>query len=261
MKKVVLTTILILVSTAGITMAENGNKELGVTLDLTYMSKWLSKGVEAYGSQGGLFKTIDIDLYGTGFGIKTTHRNALGDGYVDNQRFDFRPYYTNTAFAGESYATNYNIGVGYEYYPGLARNRSNTTWEWIFAFSWPELLPENFVPGYIVHYEYAAGENYTKTPSGGDMPSGWVHRFILGYDFHTPDLPNPLHLSSELAYTDGLGGAEHDWSYATFGLSTKFLITENMTFIPGVYHQVSMEDSVNKHNDVTYCKLSMRYKF
>ncbi len=93
--------------------------ELGVTLDLTYVSKWLTKGVEGYRSQGGLFKTIDIDFYGTGFGLKVTHRNAI-EGFVDSQRFDYRPYYKSKLFEGEACQTNYNISMGHEHYTGLA---------------------------------------------------------------------------------------------------------------------------------------------
>jgi len=119
--------------------------------------------------------------------------------------------------------------------------------------------PICFLPSYIAHYEYAAGENYTKQ-IGADIPLGWVHRFILGYDLNISEIPGPLHLSSEIAYTDGLGGAAHEWSYATFGVSTEFKITENLSFLPGVYHQISMEDTVATH-DITYTALSVRYKF
>jgi len=258
MKKEILLIAILLLSAAFTAQAEDG--DLSVTVDLEYRSKWLSKGAEAYGQQGAFFKTINLDLYDTGFGVKVTHRNATASGYVDQQRFDYRPYYKSVLFEGQSYATNYDISAGYEHYPGLARHRSNTTWEWILAMSWPNIMPEGLVPGYIAHYEYAAGSNYTK-PSGADMPSGWVHRFILGYDLETTQIPAPLHLSSEVAYTDGLGGAAHDWSYATFGLSTEFPIADNLSFLPGVYHQVSMDDSVCKRKDVTYCILSMRYKF
>jgi len=247
--------VILLMSVALAQAQDNKNNELGVTFDLTYMSKWMSKGSEAYGQQGAIFKTIDLDLYGTGFGVKVTHRNATASGYVDKQRFDYRPYYKNQLFEGESYATNYDISCGYEHYPGLARNKANTTYEWIFAFSWPDILPEGLVPSYIAHYEYPAGSHYNHS-----YITGWVHRFILGYDLNVPELPTPLHLSSEVAYTDGLGGAAHDWSYATFGVSTKLKITDNLSFVPGLYHQISMDDSVCER-DVTYCELSMKYKF
>jgi hypothetical protein len=254
MKKGVLLIVVLLSST--VCLAQAGDKKLGVTLDVTYMSKWMSKGAEAYGQQGALFKTIDIDLYGTGFGVKVTHRNATGSGCVDKQRFDYRPYYKNQFFREKPYATKYNISCGYEHYPGLARDKANTTYEWIFAFSWPNILPVGFVPSYIAHYEYPAGSNYKY-----HYITGWVHRFILGYDLNVPELPKPLHLSSEVAYTDGLGGAEHDWSYATFGISTQLEVADNLIFVPGLYHQISMDDSVCKRDNVTYCKLSMKYKF
>jgi len=231
-------------------------KKLGVTLDLTYTSKWLSKGVEAYGTKGGLFKTIDVDLYGTGFGIKVTHRNATSSGYVDKQRFDFRPYYKGSLFEEEPYAVNYNVGVGYEYYPGLDKKRAGTTFEWIYSFSWPKLLPGGLVPSYIAHYEYPAGSDYANR-----KVTGWVHRFLLGYDMAVPELPNPLHLTTEVSYYDGLGNRVHDWAYFTAGISTKFNITENLAFVPGLYHQVTMDDSISKHKDITYTMLSMKYKF
>jgi len=120
------------------------------------------------------------------------------------------------------------------------------------------LLPKGFTPTYIVHYEYPAVRNDIFHYSSME---GWVHRFKLDYDIEVSELPNPLKFSSEVAYTDGLGRADHDWSYATFGLSTKFSINENMTFSPGIYQQVSMDKSVCSRKDVTYCILSMKYQF
>ncbi len=253
MRKMVLLIIALLLTTA--TLVEAQENKLGITLDLTYVSKWMSKGVEAYGQQGGLFKTIDLDFYGTGFGVKVTHRNSTSSGNVDNQRFDYRPYYRSRLFEDKPYVTKYNISLGYEHYPGLARNVSNTTFEWIFAFSWPEIFTNGIVPTYIAHYEYPAGSHYNFA-----FITGWVHRFILGYDIPVPQLPAPIHISTELAYTDGLGDADHDWSYFTTGLATKFKINDNISLNPGLYHQISMDDSVSKR-DVTYARLTMKYKF
>lgn len=255
MKKTALSAITVLLICAPFTLAEDEEK-LGITLDLTYVSKWLSKGVEAYGQKGGLFKTVDFDLYNTGFGVKVIHRNSISSGYVDKERFDFRPYYKNKFFEGEPHQTNYNISVGYEYYPGLSRPKANTTWEWILALSWPELLDSGIVPAYIVHYEYPV--------SGGDTNayvSGWVHRFLLSYDLDVPELENPLHLSAEVAYLDGLGGREHDWAYNTYGISTKFTLAEDLTLVPGLYHQISIGDTVSKAKDITYTQISLKYKF
>ena len=123
----------------------------------------------------------------TGFGVKVTHRSSTSSGYVNKQRFDYRPYYKNSIFDGETYATNYDISVGYEHYYGDAQDKANTTWEWVGILVWPNLLPEGFLPCYIAHYEYAA--------SGGDVSNyttGWIHRFLLTYALDTDLLPQPL---------------------------------------------------------------------
>lgn len=255
MAKRILLVVVILLIAVNPVYAEDG-KQLGVSLDLTYVSKWLSKGVEAYGSRGGFFKAVDVDLYGTGFGVKVAHRSATSGGCVDKERFDFRPYYKGKLFEGESYTTNYNIGVGYEYYTGLDKKRAGTTFEWIFKFSWPHLLPGGLIPSYIAHYEYPAGSDY----SNHDV-TGWVHRFVLAYNMRVSELPNPLCLTTDVGYYDGLGNKGHDWGYFTAGISTKFSITDNLAFVPGLYHQVTLDKSISKHEDITYTMLSMKYKF
>ena len=250
----------LLLSLAEAAGAENG--KLGVTFDLTYMSKWMSKGSEAYGQQGGLFETIDIDWYGSGFGSYVTHRSATASGYVDKERFDYGVYYKGRLFEDGPYHTEYKLRWAYEHYPGLARNKANTTNEWNFAFSWPKVIPGGLVPTYVAYYEYPAGSGYRRH----DV-TGWVHLVGLGYDLAVPGfLPKTaeqvLHLSADISYRDNLGGKDkdNDWSHATFGVSTKLKINNNLSFVPGVYYQASMDDSVCKR-DVTYCKLSMRYKF
>jgi hypothetical protein len=235
-------------------MAEEGKKELGFSFEEQYHSKWLSKGVEAYHQQGAFFEIIDVDLYGSGFGLQVIHRHATGDN-VNKQRFDYRPYVKGKLFDEKPYATVYNIGVEYEHYPRLATHKSFTTFEWIFNFSWPNALPKGFVPSYIIHYEYPVHHDQRFNFAG------WVHRFKLDYYWNVSQLPNPLCLSSEVAFSDGLGGASRDWSYAVFGMGTKFNISKNLTFSPAVYQQVSMDKSVSKRKDITYCILSMKYKF
>ena len=138
MKKVILFVPCLLIASPNLARAEKG--KLDVTFDLTYLSKWLSKGAEAYGQQGALFKTLDVDLYGTGFGVKVTHRNATSSGYVDNQRFDFRPYYKSQIFEGEPYATNYRVGWVYYNFPEFQSGEMGLQ-EGQAVFSWPNLLP------------------------------------------------------------------------------------------------------------------------
>jgi hypothetical protein len=152
----------------------------------------------------------------------------------------------------------YNIRVQYEHYYRINSNNANTTWEWKFAFSWPKLLGHGLVPKYIAYYETPAHNNDKYRNK-----AGWHHSFGLMYNLDVAELPNPLTMSAFIDYRDGLGGPtkDHDWSHATLGLSTKVKLSDNLTFVPGIYHQITMDKSISSRKDITYAKLSMKYKF
>ena len=73
-----------------------------------------------------------------------------------------------------------------------------------------------------------------------------------------------LRLHTELVFNDGVhpagGNADHDWSNIVFGIETDFDLGNNLSFTPGLYQQVSMDDSVNDE-DETWVSLSLKYKF
>jgi len=233
-------------------------KKLGVSFELLYMSRYMSKGEQSYGQQGGLFETVDVDLYGSGFGFSVTHQSATSSGYVKKSRFNYRPYYKNTAFKDTPYEMKYNLSTQYEHYYKINSNNANTTWESKFAFSWPKLLGHDLVPKYTAYYEYPAHNNDKYRNR-----AGWHHSFGLDYNISVADLPNPLTLSAAIDYRDGLGGPskDHDWSHATLGLATKIKLTDNLTFAPGIYHQITMDRSIASRKNIMYAKLSLKYKF
>jgi hypothetical protein len=108
MKRVIMALMVILVITSGAIAQETleEEKKIGVTLDFTYLSRWLSKGFPVYGDQGALFQTLDLDFYGSGFGLITVHRSSTSN-YDDRERFDFRPYFKNTVYKDTPYEMNY----------------------------------------------------------------------------------------------------------------------------------------------------------
>ncbi|MHC4285170.1 MAG: hypothetical protein ACYSWZ_19700 [Planctomycetota bacterium] len=236
-RKILIMAVLLSWILAGLASAEND--KLGVTFDLTYMSKWMTKGKEGYGQQGAFFETFDIDLWGTGFGTAVGHQSATASGYVDKQRFNYSLYYGNTVFDGEPYKTKYKFNWTYKNYYGRARNEGNTQ-EWKFAFSWPELLSKELEPYYIAHYEYPAGSNYNMTPHW----TGWVHRFGLKINLDVDELPQPLCLSSEVAYTDGLRAADHE-----------------PTMIGHTLHLVSRRNSKSPITSPLFRQFTIRYRW
>jgi hypothetical protein len=91
----------------------------------------------------------------------------------------------------------------------------------------------------------------------GGTASGWAHIFMLDYamPIQCPltDEERTLNWHSELIYNDGVGPAgqnvDHDWSNAVFGVSTDMTLQENLIFTPGIYYQITMDQSVNGNKD------------
>lgn len=244
-----------------------GAKKLDITFDITYMSKLMDKGGEYYGQQGGLLETLDLYFRGSGFGVAVGHREATSSGYVNRERFDYALYYGSSLFDDHAYKTNYKLVWVYHDFPDQPRNVGNY-YEYVMSLSWDELFPWGIRPFYTMAYETPAGRGY-----GNRASSGFWHQFGLDCGVKIPGLPGlpsasgepkdqVCHFSADIAYRDGLGGGavDHDWSHVTLGVSTAFQITENMSFVPGLYHQISMDDSVAK-GDVTYVSLSMKYRY
>ena len=265
-KECVLLTIVVLLSVAGFAQAQD---ELHGTIDLTFQSKYIWRGFDVYGDKSAIQPSINLDLFGSGFGINIAGHRANSSGYENSERWDYMVYYGNKLFEDEVYATNWRMAYVQYNYPDSSSHNSNSTdlseLHWIL--SWPNLMPvDGLVPSYVLVklWPYNSG-------TLGDNASGWAHIFMLDYGFAVPgilpDTEQVLRLHSELVYNDGvhpLGdyapNVDSDWSNIVFGIETDFDLGNNMCFTPGLYQQVSMDDSVNDE-DETWVNLSLKYKF
>jgi hypothetical protein len=159
----------------------------------------------------------------------------------------------------------YRFGWVYYNYPDL-RNEWADLQELQMVLAWPKILPvKGLVPAYALVKLW---------PSSSDSlvdgaASGFAHIFMLDYGLETTcpitNQPRVWKLHSEVVYNDGVDprgiGVDHDWSNAVFGVSTDVDLAKNLTFTPAVYHQVTMDKSVNDDKDETWAALSMKYKF
>ena len=264
MKKGILLAAVILLSTAGLAQAQED--ELGVTLGVKYMSRYIWRGFDMYKHNHSAIRPfVDIDLYGTGFGVNVIHSRGFGSGRENMEKLNYTLYYRNKLFEDETYATNYKAGWVYYSYPERDRKSADLQ-EAFVSFSWPEICPEGIVPKYtIVRMWPALGDAEQSCHNNG----GWWHLLGLGYDLAVPglmpDTPEQvLHLSVETAYNDSVyaGGksVDHDWSHAVFGVATNFDLGNDLTFTPGIYYQSSWDDSVNP-SDEYWTTLTVKYKF
>jgi len=270
MKQVFLTEIVLLLAAAGPVQAQEG--ELHGVIELTYQSKYVWRGFDVYGDKSAIQPAIDLDLFGTGFGISAMGHRANSDKFENRERWDYTLYYYNSLFDDEPYATNYRIN--WVYYNCPDGDKKEYDLQEVFAFlSWPNILPvEGLVPSYVLAKAWPSWSGSlagSRSPLGGTA-SGFCQIFMLDYCLSVqnllPDIPEQvLRLHSEIVFNDGVGPAgqniDHDWSNAVFGIATDFDLGNNLTFTPAVYHQITMDKSVNDDKDETWVSLSVKYRF
>ncbi len=263
MKQIVLFVAIIVMAAAVPVRAQD---ELHGAVDVTYQSKYLWRGIDVYNDKSAIQPSVMLDLFGTGFGVSVEGHRANSSGHESTERWDYTLFYKNALFADESYATQYMLGWVYYNFPDMSSQVADLQ-EIHAVLSWPEILPvEGLVPTYcLVKLWPAEGGSAV-----GGNASGFAHIFMLDYALPIegllPDVPEQiLRLHSEFVFNDGVdprgGVVDHDWSNAVFGIATDFELAESVTLTPGVYHQLTMDKSINQNSDETWVTLGMKYEF
>ena len=260
----------ILFSAVGFAQAQNG--DLHGVIDLTYQSKYVWRGFDIYNDKSAIQPSIDLDLFGTGLGVRVEGHRANSSGHENSERWDYTLYYQNILCPDEACAIQYRLGWVYYNYPDMSSGTADLQ-EIHAVMSMPKILPmEGLVPSYVLVKLWPSESGSmvgSKSPPCGTA-SGFAHIFMLDYSMPIqgllPDTPEQnLHLHSEFVFNDGVGpngaNVDHDWSNAVFGVSTNFDLAENLVLTPGVYHQITMDKSVNPDKDETWLAMSMAYKF
>jgi hypothetical protein len=276
MKQKVLFAAVVLLATTALVQAQG---ELHGSIDLTYQSKYMWRGIDVYGDKSAIQPTVMLDLYGTGFGVSVQGHRANASGFETTERWDTTLFYKNAVFMDEAYAMQYLVGWRYFYFPdapldGMAAGASGDIdlQEIHAVMSFPKILEvEGLVPTYVLVKLWPA-ESGTFVGSGGPSgtASGYAHIFMLDYGLPIedllPDMPEQvLKLHSEVVFNDGVDprglGVDHDWTNAVFGVSTDFKLDDSTTLTPGVYHQITMDDTINDDQDETWFTLGLNYSF
>jgi len=258
--------------------AQAQDSELHGSVDFTYQSNYVWRGFTIYGNKSAIQPSLDVDLFGTGFGVNVMGHRANSGGYENAERWDYNLYYQNMLFPDQDHALMYRLGWVYYNYPDHPSKGINVPGyqnarlqELHGILSLPKICPTGIVPSYVLVKLWPSDSGSysgSKSPLGGTA-SGWAHIFMLDYPLTIggvlPETPEQvLNLHAEVIYNDGVGPVgqpvDHDWSNAVFGVSTGFKLTDELVLTPGVYHQISMESTVNDKNE-TWATLSMTYNF
>lgn len=260
-------------------LAQAQETELHGSFDLTFQSQYVWRGFTIFGNKSATQPSIDLDLFGTGLGVNVMAHIANSSGYVNAERWDYNLYYQNMLFPDEMYATMYRLGWVYYNYPdhpsegvNIIGQQNASLQELHGIISLPKMCTFGVVPSYVLVKLWPSDSGSysgSRSPIGGTA-SGFAHIFMLDYPLTiggiVPETPEQvLNLHAEAVFNDGVGPAgqnvDHDWSNAVFGVSTGFKITDEFILTPGVYHQITMDKSVNSNDDETWATLSMTYNF
>lgn len=269
-KGILLATVILLIA-GGLVQAQED--AVGVTLDATWVGKYLWRGFDLLDDKGAFQPSVDVDLFGSGFSVNvwasyptsagTMNKGTAGAASrVDATEYDYTLAYDTIICEDEVHATN--IRAQYIYYDYIDRpDEAADAYELGVYVAWPNLCPTGVVtPSYYVgRIEPAAGKT-----SGGKADlttnyAGWIHIFGLSYDLKVPGLtantPEQVFTFSAAAvyndgFTDGVLGTavDHDWSHALFSVATDIELAENVNLTPAFYYQSSWEDSVNPEDEM-----------
>jgi hypothetical protein len=251
--------------------AQAQDSELHGSVDLTYQSNYVWRGFNIYGDKSAIQPSLDLDLFGTGLGVNAMGHRANSSGYENTERWDYTLYYQNGLFQDEDYALMYRLGWVYYNYPDLSPSDADLQ-ELHTILSLPKAIPGGIVPSYVLVKLWPnSSRSWVGAPKSNGTASGWAHIFMLDYPLTVggilPDTPEQVfNLHTEVVFNDGVGpggqNVDHDWSNAVFGISTGIDLSDELVLTPGVYHQITMDSSLNGNKDnETWATLSMTYKF
>ncbi|MHC4322918.1 MAG: TorF family putative porin [Planctomycetota bacterium] len=269
MERKILVTVVLLLAVGSFAQAQDS--ALHGSFDFTYQSQYLWRGFSVYGEKSAIQPSLDLDLFGTGLGINVMGHMANSSGYEDFKRWDYNLYYQNMLSPDEAHALMYRVGWVYYNYPQLPSQDFDLQ-EIHAVLSLPKAIPAGVVPSYyLVKLWPSSGSSLVGNNSLlGGSASGWLHIFRLDYPLTVggilPDTPEQvINFHAEATYNDGFGWAgqvvDHDWSHAVFGVSTGIDLVENLALTPGVYHQITMDKSVNDNKTETWATLSLTFNF
>ena len=286
MKMYVLLTAAILFGMVAPVLAEPG--DLHGDIGYTYDTMHVWRGFMTWGQHSGSNLFVDLDFFGSGFGMSIEDHMANGTGnngplgYSDEQRTDYALYYAGAIAPEDTFATMYQVGYRYFNYPGMSAQHSDQCidlQEMWAGLAFPKILGvKGLVPGWAI---IKAWPSMHDTVVGGDNPNGgsyegWANVLTLDYALPLENISSEipkqnLNFHTELVYNNHVdprpygGYTSSDWTDFVMGVSTDFDLGSGFIFTPGINEQITMEDNNNKgvspKHDITWATLTIKYKF
>jgi hypothetical protein len=242
-----------------------------VTVDATYMTKYLWHGIDALDDTAAFAPSINFEL-GEGFYVGTMYVLPLtgGNSYdaiprSDSDHWYYWAGYKGQAMVGESMQMDYDLS--YTYYDigtvrtiaaimgtnyGKITGSDGDMQELSLDAKFPNMC-EVLVPHYKVSYMFEA--------PGSDIGMwGFEQTVGLGYDFAVADMP--MNATVDFVYDGGAITDKNDWTRMVAGLSTEMQLG-NGKLVPAIYYQKPFLDGSTgpELDDDFYATLSYSFNF
>jgi hypothetical protein len=206
----------LLIAMIGMTAGAFAMDEVGLTLDATYMSKYLWNGYDIYDDKGAYEVGVTMDFGETGFYGGVSYINALSSGNVYNStlfsntggmpaynlaEFDYMLGYKSVVLEGEALESTYDLKYVYHDIgdwpssstfmngPILVTPADQCDFQEISIYvEMPNLDLAGIIPHFSVLYTWDGFDGGTKdTGIGyyGLLGSGWITTVGLSYDLVT----------------------------------------------------------------------------
>jgi hypothetical protein len=275
MKKLVLLIAVVLFGMVAPVFAADA--DLHGNVGITYDSLHVWRGYLTYGADSAINPFIDLDLFGSGFHLETIYHQANGGGNELGKRFDYSLYYAGALAQEDTYATMYKVGYRYFNYPQMSACHADQCWdlqEMYVGFAFPKLLGvKGLVPGYAYIQAWPSMHDSPVTGYQGSA-SVFMLDYALPLENISAEIPKQdLNFHVETVYNNhvdprpnfGTGYTTSDWTHVAMGVSTDFNLGSGLTFTPGYWHQITMEDNpntgVSPHHDMDWVELTVKYTF
>ena len=234
-----------------------------ITVDTTFVTKYIWRGFNVYGSHGAMQPSVDFD-FGNGFSANLWMSHPIGSGENDAgtpindlDEMDYTLAYSNSIME-DVYATNYKVGWRYyDFYDTDRPSADNNMQEFFLEFSMPNIVGNGLTPRGAWYQMWNNAGGGANSGAGGSIFS-----LGFGYDFTLEQAPElPMNVSWDIVYNGGagapteagyaVGDVVHDWSHQVFGLSTVLDCPgTDAKIVPAIYWQNSFEDSVNDSDEL-----------
>ena len=259
------------------TTPETAIEGVDITVDNTFVTKYIWRGFNVYGSKGAWQPSIDF-AFENGFSANVwmsypigTGNNDAGSGInSDLTEYDYVLAYSNNIME-DVYQTNYKVGWRYYDYTKTS-TKDNDMQEVFVEFNMPNIIGNGLTPRGAVYQMWNSESGGANSGAGGTIMSIGV-----GYDFTLEQAPElPMTVTWDIVYNGGAGAPTelgnpadplaagdvvHDWSHQVFGLSTVLDCPgTDAKIVPAIYWQNSFEDSVND-SDELYAGISFALDF